>query len=190
MNDLKTKKTITRMGSQIIESRGSKVSSFALRQMEKMGWSEGMGLGKNNGGMTTHLKTVRVDDNAGIGAKQTEALIQDAWWHDAFASNLSKFKKLHKKKKRSKISEISAEEMPSFDELFQATGGARLGMRARMKQTGKLKRTERIESNDADVTGVLESFDDSIKSKGASEMILKSKKRKVKNVSDDEVGDS
>jgi Pin2-interacting protein X1 len=33
-------------------------------------------------------------------------------------------------------------EMISYDELFRATGGARLGMRARRKQTGKILRTE------------------------------------------------
>jgi Pin2-interacting protein X1 len=57
-------------------------------------------------------------------------------------------KKVSKPKKR-KLKDATAAEAegerdngPSFEELFAATGGARLGMRARGSQQGKLQRTE------------------------------------------------
>lgn len=82
------------------------------------------------------------------------------WWHNDFASNLKQFKvkgvKIIKSKKKyskrkvensdetSALSSASTElsSPPSFDELFEATGGARLGMRARANQKGKIARTE------------------------------------------------
>ena len=44
-----TKKTAAKRGLSIHDGAGSAVSSFARKQMEKMGWSEGKGLGKNEG---------------------------------------------------------------------------------------------------------------------------------------------
>jgi hypothetical protein len=46
---------------------------------------------------------------------------------------------------------IDSSEPPSFDELFAATGGARLGMRARANQKGKLLRTQDIDNKDSAV---------------------------------------
>ena len=44
-----TKKTAAKRGLSIHDGAGSAVSSFARKQMEKMGWTEGKGLGKNEG---------------------------------------------------------------------------------------------------------------------------------------------
>jgi hypothetical protein len=56
MSLLGSRKTLDRMGKTINEGAGSAVSSFARKQMEKMGWQEGKGLGKNEDGMATHIK--------------------------------------------------------------------------------------------------------------------------------------
>jgi hypothetical protein len=40
---LYTKKTIAKLGQQMSLSAASKPSSFALKQMKKMGWEEGQG---------------------------------------------------------------------------------------------------------------------------------------------------
>jgi G-patch domain len=45
-----TGKTLKKMGATVMESKGSKVSDFARKQMEKMGWKEGEGLGKDGKG--------------------------------------------------------------------------------------------------------------------------------------------
>ena len=152
---LLSKKSIDRMGKSVNEATGSAVSSFARRQMEKMGWQEGKGLGKNEDGMSTHIKQKKKDDNAGLGVDKTSEFAvdnnlkggaktsitggNDNWWHDAFASTL---KSLNKKgKKRSK--KEGSDAPPTMEELFAATGGARLGMRARADQPGKFARAER-----------------------------------------------
>ena len=142
---LVTKKTAVAMGLSIHDGVGSKVSVFARRQMEKMGWEEGKGLGKNETGISKHIKAVKRDDSSGLGLESAQAAEQpDNWWHDAFSKNLKTFSSSSGgKKKRSKKSENSeAEAPPSYAELFAATGGARLGMRARASQKGKLLRTE------------------------------------------------
>lgn len=182
------KKTIDKLGSQMNNNLGSKPSSFALKQMEKMGWKEGMGLGKNESGMSKHIVIEKREEKSGIGSEKIDIEeTNENWWHDAFSSNLRTFKvkiekskkekkskkdkkdKKSKKEKRDKkrkrdgtenenettVETISYEyeeisksktfsEPPSYEELFRATGGARLGMRARMRQTGKIKRTENI----------------------------------------------
>ncbi|CAM9665872.1 unnamed protein product, partial [Heterosigma akashiwo] len=46
------KKQLKWMASNANESSSSKVSDFARKQLEKFGWKEGEGLGKNKQGIT------------------------------------------------------------------------------------------------------------------------------------------
>jgi hypothetical protein len=166
---LLTKKSINVLGSKISEARGSQVSSFAQNYMKKLGWSEGKGLGKSEDGMQTHIKVSKKEEATGLGldkavVEQTEA--SEHWWHDAFSSTLKSFtastnssskkRKRDKKEKKNKKDrnddeddddddDASSKNAPSFEDLFKATGGARLGMRARASQNGKIKRTEHLE---------------------------------------------
>ena len=149
---LVTKKTAATMGLSIHDGVGSKVSVFARRQMEKMGWQEGKGLGKNETGISKHIKAVKRDDSSGLGSEAVAAEeVRDNWWHDAFSKQLKSFlpckdgkkSKSKKAKKDSNLSDCKTEEAPpSYADLFAATGGARLGMRARASQKGKILRTE------------------------------------------------
>ena len=142
---LLTKKSITKLGSQMNDNAGSKPSTFAMKQMEKMGWTEGKGLGKNESGISKHLSITKREEAAGLGSEAVETRAQEAsetWWHDAFASNLKAMHKKHGSKKSKSKDETKDAPQPTYDELFKATGGARLGMRARAEQKGKLKRTE------------------------------------------------
>ena len=147
-----TKKTTESLGMSIFDGVGSKVSVFARRQMEKMGWEEGKGLGKNETGIVKHIKAVKRDDNSGLGLDEVKAAeLPDNWWHDGFSKNLKAYSsstggKMKKSKKRSNnetdVDDNGADAPPSYAELFAATGGARLGMRARASQNGKILRTE------------------------------------------------
>lgn len=150
---LVTKKTAASMGMSIHDGVGSKVSVFARRQMEKMGWQEGKGLGKNETGISKHIKAVKREDSSGLGLESAKAAeLSDNWWHDGFSKSLKAFSssgsgKKTKGKKSSKKSRDyeavdDADTAPTFAELFAATGGARLGMRARASQKGKHLRTE------------------------------------------------
>lgn len=96
--------------------------------------------------MQNYIKVKKKEESSGLGldeAAQVAISSTENWWHDSFAENLKSFK-LKKKKGKKKAKKDSDEEtkQPTFDELFLATGGARLGMRARANQTGKLLRTE------------------------------------------------
>jgi hypothetical protein len=73
--------------------------------------------------------------------------VSDNWWQTGFNSALGSVKKKKKKKRKAESDNEEASNEPTFDDLFKATGGARLGMRARAKQLGKIKRTEGDKSN-------------------------------------------
>jgi hypothetical protein len=48
------------------------VNKFGRKMLERMGWSDGKGLGANGEGTTTHIEVVRKTDNAGKKQKKTE----------------------------------------------------------------------------------------------------------------------
>jgi Pin2-interacting protein X1 len=81
-----TKKTLKTLGSQMNESAGSKVSSFARRHMEKLGWKEGDGLGKRGDGMKKHIKIKKKQDNEGLGKVIQPVIdsVDNVWWAQAF----------------------------------------------------------------------------------------------------------
>ena len=64
---LVTNKTLSRMGAKVNESKGSKISDFALKQMEKMGWKEGEGLPQRLQG--THQELQRLCANVSARRK-------------------------------------------------------------------------------------------------------------------------
>jgi hypothetical protein len=116
--------------------------------MKKMGWSEGEGLGKNKDGISKHIKAIKRDIGEGIGVKEekniSNSIESEEWWNNSYSSALSKIssKSSDKKKKKRKLNEEASLDTPSLEDLFKATGGKRMGMRARMDQNGKFKRTE------------------------------------------------
>ncbi|KAL3770203.1 hypothetical protein ACHAWU_009143 [Discostella pseudostelligera] len=166
----------------------SSQQSFAKRQLEKMGWEEGTGLGKRRNGIQEHVKTKQREDELGLGReKEMEKQIGNVWWRDSVGGTLAQLqlrqkemkekkekrkkskrdkedgekKKKSKKDKRKTSSKKSSSCSVSDDddntslketttiiktytdeELFQATGGARFGMRAQRRAEGKWKRTE------------------------------------------------
>lgn len=182
------------------DAAGSKPNAYAMKLMEKMGWKEGQGLGKNEDGMAKHIIITKREDNMGLGLDNSKAAdsVQEQWWHNSFSQTLAIFssniqgsdsdddsknkkkgKKKDKKNKKDKKTskkekatassennEVNNDEKKSskkrkreeetsglgttdsinYDELFKATGGARLGMRARREQKGKILRTEGAEA--------------------------------------------
>eukprot|EP00935_MAST-01C_sp_MAST-1C-sp1_P002093 g2093.t1 len=116
MSVLVGKKMMAKLASRSNETVGSTVSDFAKRQMAKMGWKEGKGLGKDEQGMTNHVKVQKKDDNTGIGAKAAEMeSFDDQWWFDVYNTAATK---VTGKKTKSRA--------PTDEELFKACGGRRL----------------------------------------------------------------
>jgi Pin2-interacting protein X1 len=134
-----------RLGSTMNESSGSAVPAFAKKQLEKLGWKQGEGLGKNRQGMVSHIKVTKREEGLGLGESTLEPAIAqslnaDDWWKNSVGDTLAKLAgKTQKKKKRDSK---SSKKVYTDEELFEATGGARFGMRAQRRQDAKWKRAE------------------------------------------------
>ena len=162
--ELAGSKLRSQLSTRLNESASSGcVSDFAKKQLEKAGWKEGQGLGKNGNGITTHIRAIkRTDEQGGLGNKSsllgTELTqsIGNEWWKHSVGDTLAKLgikkqkekdKKKKKKKKTTTTTPKQTKKPKVFtdEELFRATGGARFGMRAQSRQEGKWKRTEGLE---------------------------------------------
>lgn len=190
---LLSKKTIAKLGSKVNDHNNNgnsiKLSDFALKQMKKMGWNEGEGLGRHSDGIKHHIIIKKRENSTGLGSDvvdinsngpANDVDVDESWWNKTFSNNLKNMKiknlngkikkikkdKHDKKRKRSscrtngdddvdnddddandrmRLLDSDAMDNPSFEDLFKATGGKRLGMRARSEQKGKLLRTECME---------------------------------------------
>ena len=55
-----------RLSKGVGEEGGEGGSTFAQRMMQKMGWKEGLGLGKAHQGITTPLEAQKTDKRSGV----------------------------------------------------------------------------------------------------------------------------
>jgi hypothetical protein len=144
-------------------------SAWAKKLLERQGWTEGKGLGKAEDGVTTHVRVKKKEDTAALGYVAPpggDAAAQDWWSVDPFAAAAAAAGvKSGRKSKATKSGRSSggggdgagsgsgsgAAAVPGvpagsdvqdfYAGLFAATGGARLGMRARRDQPGKVARS-------------------------------------------------
>eukprot|EP00934_Nitzschia_sp_Nitz4_P005754 Nitzschia sp. Nitz4//scaffold18_size181773//173084//173809//NITZ4_001946-RA/size181773-processed-gene-0.73-mRNA-1//-1//CDS//3329540104//5744//frame0 len=147
------KKLRNQLGAQLNEKASLGVTSkFAKAQLEKMGWKEGEGLGKDRQGITTHIKVVKRADGVGLGSSSLDYATQqivggNEWWKNSVGDTLAKLGK--KKKGKDGKDKKKKKRVYTDEELFEATGGARFGMRAQTQQHGKWQRAEsRISEED------------------------------------------
>lgn len=133
------------------------LSKFAQAHMAKLGWTPGSGLGKRRDGRSTHIQVRKREEGLGLGASTVAAVATtDEWWKDSLGHALahlnhqhstdSNGKKKKKKSKKTSSSQTDPSRRVTDEELFQATGGARFGMRAQRRAEGKWRRTESTES--------------------------------------------
>lgn len=131
------------LSGSLQEHVSAPTSAFARKQLEKMGWSDGTGLGKKRDGIKTHIKVKKRKDQEGIGADKAaaeKATSTEQWWKDSLGDTLARLsskggKKSDKKKRKRKDY--------TDEELFEATGGSRFGMRAGVtKNLAKWRRSE------------------------------------------------
>lgn len=135
-------------------------NSFAAKQMAKMGWTEGTGLGKKRDGIVSHIKVQKREDSLGLGVEKerTRKIESEGMWWSANVSETlmrlqQKKKNNEKEGKKSKKKKSSKQEVQNVqvkvytdEELFAATGGARFGMRAQRRAEAKWMRTESSQS--------------------------------------------
>ncbi|DAZ99464.1 TPA: hypothetical protein N0F65_001649 [Lagenidium giganteum] len=87
------KKLMGKLGSMVNESAAAGVSAFARRQMEKMGWTEGKGLGKDEQGMKSHVKVKKREDLMGVGVeKMNVEEHKTQWWYNVYDNLATKIK--------------------------------------------------------------------------------------------------
>merc|ERR1712159_114363 len=93
--------------------------------MKKMGWEEGKGLGKNNDGITEHVKVKKKDDKIGIGKKGYDW--GNEWWADSYNSALGSGKKKGKggkKKKKKKQGSDDSDDSESDSDSDSSDSGS------------------------------------------------------------------
>jgi Pin2-interacting protein X1 len=171
-----------KLGTSLNEHVSAPTSVFAQQQLHKMGWSEGDGLGKRRQGMASHITVKRREDNVGLGHNSSVPSHNvHQWWKDSIGDTLAKLGGKKKKKQKKDYTD---------EELFQATGGARFGMRAQRRAEAKWARTEsQTEEDEQEALSRVE-----WNGQGAAEIKLTGKERNHNgggsNVSDDSSNDA
>jgi G-patch domain len=191
------------------ERMSAPVSEFAQRQLEKMGWQSGTGLGKHRNGMESHIRVHRREDQQGLGQVAQASVqldLQNEWWKQSMHSTLSQLKpsspsevdkkKKKKKQKKDRTSKnkspsrattppsqlplaASSVVFPTDDELFQATGGIMFGTKG-----GSSRKLSRLGSGHLSASSI-----GSVK-KDTDETAKKQERRRKRNSSDDDAQDS
>ena len=139
-------------GLDVNEFAATGPSEWSRRMLERSGWREGKGLGKDESGAVTHVRVKKKDDTLALGYVKPVADAPPAWWSvDPFKAASAAGGGGGAAAARSDDA-AAADGLPGvpagvdvqdfYAKLFEATGGARLGMRARRDQPGKVKRAE------------------------------------------------
>ena len=80
-------------------------SDFGSKILEKFGWKEGEGLGKNKSGIKETIQIKRREENIGLGKTKKEIMWNDKWWENSYNNILKDIKPIHNEKKERKKSE-------------------------------------------------------------------------------------
>ena len=70
--------TVDRSHNTVNQAWKNDKSKFGFRMLQKMGWTEGKGLGKNEDGLAEHVKVAKKSNNLGLGAK-SDTTGADGW---------------------------------------------------------------------------------------------------------------
>ena len=94
-----------KLSARLVESAGAGIGneSFARRQLVKMGWSEGTGLGKRRTGVMSHVRVERRVEQRGLGHGDdstgrvdhegdaaTKSVQSAEWWRSSVADTLAR----------------------------------------------------------------------------------------------------
>ena len=67
-------------------------SDFGSKILEKFGWKEGEGLGKNKTGIKETIQIKRREENIGLGKKKMKEKWNDNWWENSYNNVLKNIK--------------------------------------------------------------------------------------------------
>ena len=88
-------------------------SDFGSKILEKFGWKEGEGLGKNKSGIKETIQIKRREENIGLGKKKIKEKWNDTWWENSYNNILKNIKG----EKNKKIEENSSSEEEEEEKL-------------------------------------------------------------------------
>lgn len=181
-----------KLGADLNESVATGPNAFARAQLEKLGWKEGTGLGKNRDGRSEHIRVTKRREGQAIGAASTEidpVVTGDLWFKTSVSQTLAKLAaaKKSKKSKKSKKEKKKRKLDYTDEELFEATGGARFGMRAQTQQKGKWNRAEDAITKDEEKEAKLKTEWDGM---AAPKILLSSDAKKEQKPTDEESSSS
>ena len=74
-------------------------SDFGAKILEKFGWKEGEGLGKEKNGITEAIQIKRREENMGLGKTKKEQVWNDKWWEQSYDNILKGMKPLQNEDK-------------------------------------------------------------------------------------------
>lgn len=110
-------KSATKKAKSLAKPSSTKKYS-AEQQMQKWGWKSGQGLGKNNQGRKTFIRTKLKMDKSGLGNDTNEInKSDDPWWARAFNKTAKKIRK------KAGESDVSSESESSSDENAEQEAG-------------------------------------------------------------------
>jgi len=184
------KKTLQKLSTFTNERAAAKPSIFASQYLEKLGWKEGDGLGRERQGMKTHIRVEKKDNNKGIGCNgDKDSEFSNQWWKNGFDAalknvNITCGNNNESSDSSSDDSDIGEEEklslqrdMSTYSEedrkLFLACGGRRCGKRSGRLQTGKMKREMEADSTFKTFKTVIMETDENVDIKSSFHQVAK-----------------
>jgi len=151
-------------------------SDFGSKILEKFGWKEGEGLGKNKSGIKETIQIKRREENIGLGKKKIKEKWNDTWWENSYNNILKNIKGEKNKKIEENSSDEEEEEKlkrsrknSERKKSFNSNNNRKKSMNSRKNSIGSVKSTNSKKNYNKN--------DKKIKSK--REVIYINKKKKI-----------
>ncbi|KAH8583948.1 G patch domain containing [Cryptosporidium sp. chipmunk genotype I] len=154
-------------------------SNIGVNLLQKMGWTEGKGLGKEEVGMQECIQIKKKNDNLGLGAKVTRDSSKDwsDWWKDAY-NNVAN--KLSTNINDSRYEDLNSDDYSTDSEGENKLISSKSDKFSKLSDKKKSKSKQKVESSGDDNTS---NKDGIIKVKKKSEKSNKKSKKSDKNKS-------
>ena len=151
-------------------------SDFGSKILEKFGWKEGEGLGKNKSGIKETIQIKRREENIGLGKKKIKEKWNDTWWENSYNNILKNIKG----EKNKKIEENSSSEEEEEEKLKRSRKNSeRKKSISNYSNNNKRKKSINSRKNSIGSVKSINSKKNDNKKKSKREVIYLNKKKKI-----------